>query len=109
VRVSNNIVLHYGYGREKNMADNYSKQAEEALKNVLATGDAVRNKRDREASFAIILAATEEVKKIIDATSAVGRILIATLLDDAAWKLGTGHPAFQELRDAANTLNPQKK
>jgi hypothetical protein len=90
------------------MAD-YDKRAEEALKNVMDTGKAVRQKHDAEASLAIIIAATEEIKKIIDPTSAVGRILLGTLLIDAAWKLGTGHPAFENLRQAANTLNPQKK
>lgn len=90
------------------MAD-YVKQAEDALREVIKTGKAVSDKHDGEASLAIIIAATEEVKKIVDPTSAVGRILVATLLEDAAWRLGNNHTAFGKLREAAGTLNPLKK
>lgn len=89
------------------MAD-YVKQAEQALQEVIRTGEAVANKYPDEASLAITIAATEEVKKVIDPTSAVGRILVATLLEDAAWKLGNNHAAFGKMREAAATLNPRK-
>lgn len=89
------------------MAD-YAQQSNAALQEVLRTGKLVEHKGSTEAALAIIIAATEEVKKITDPTSAVGRIMLATFLEDAAWKLGNSHTAFHQIREAAVKLNPRK-
>ena len=92
------------------MATNdYVSQAEKALDTVLTAAKAVASRHSDEASFAIIVATTEEVKKIVDPTSAVGRILLASILDRVASKVGNGHNGFHKICEAARTLNPHKK
>jgi len=91
------------------MASNvYVSQAEQSVKVVVEVGKAVSGKNSDEAALAIILAATQEVKKVIDPTSAVGRILVANILEQAAWKLGNSHTAFHKVREAASKLDPKK-
>ena len=91
------------------MATNsYVSQGEELLQAVIKVGEAVRSKSSEAGLIAILVAVTEEVKKIVDPTSAIGRILIATTLEDAAWKLGNSHSAFHKMREAASKLNPAK-
>lgn len=82
--------------------------AQADLDHVVEVAQSVREKERQFAAYAIIAAATARVNKLVDPTSSVGRILLATLLDQAAWKVGTGHGAFEALRAAAWTLNPKK-
>ena len=91
------------------MATNdYVSQAEQIVQKVLEVGRAVSAQHSDVASLAIIIAATQEVEKIIDPTSAVGRILVANVLEQVAWKLGNAHSGFHQVRDAATKLNPRR-
>jgi hypothetical protein len=69
------------------MQDEYLVQAEEMFARVSKTIEAVKDKSSDTASLAIILAAVEETKKVVDPTSAIGRILTAKLIRMAAWKV----------------------
>lgn len=80
------------------------------IKHVVEVAEAVRNDMTREAaSYTIISAATQRVQKRTDATSAGGRILLANILSEVAWKVGNSHCAHESLRAASRQLNPAPK
>ncbi len=79
------------------------------LESLRITGKRVSGQSSQDAFLTLFTEAIELTKTVIDPACPAGQILLATLLDNLAWKLGNNHPAFHKLRAEAFRLNPPQE